>query len=235
MFIEYLSYYLIFVVVASLVTALLVLRFRFPNPRITIAVMLAVIMLPGLLVYLYGTYFTSIPEVAVPDLKALTLDEAFVKLEVLGLKGRHAGNLFDTRYPEGVIVSQQPESGRRVKVGRTVSLLTSSGKRKVIVPNLLGRPLAQAEAVLAAKGLYIGAVSKDEVGQVDPGLVLAQSPLPGEEIDSGSYIGLSVSATPEGGAVREMVIETRQKAAEPTAQPAKDEKETKEGGFWPWW
>ncbi|MBN2058136.1 MAG: PASTA domain-containing protein [Candidatus Saganbacteria bacterium] len=233
MFIEYLSYYLIFVIIASLVTALLVMRFRFPAPHITISVMVGFILLPGFLVYIYGTYFTSIPEVKVPDLTALSLDEAFIRLEVLGLKGRHAGSLFDTRYPEGVIASQQPESGRRVKAGRMISLLTSSGKRKVLVPNLLGRPLSQAEAVLAAKGLYIGSINKDEVSQLDPGLILSQTPLPGEEIDSGSYVSLSVSATPEGGEVREMVIETREKAAEPTAQPAKEE--TKEGGFWPWW
>lgn len=213
MLIQYLSYYFAFVIAAALLISYLVLKMNFPAPRVVIPAVIAVIILPGLLVYLYVTYFTSIPETTVPDVAGLKFEEALQRLEALDLKGRYAGSLFNMEYPEGSVVSQQPESGRRVKAGRVINLLTSSGKRKLSVPNLLGRPAVQAKAVLAAKGLVLGEVTEDYMPELEPGLILTQDPLPGEEVATGALINITVSTTQEAEEVEEY-----------------DE----EGGFWPW-
>ncbi|MBU0672687.1 MAG: PASTA domain-containing protein [Candidatus Margulisbacteria bacterium] len=229
MLIEYLSFYLIFVIVASILVSFVVLRFKFPAPQIVIPVVMSIIILPAVFVYLYITYFTSLPEVYVPDLKGMPLEEAFIKLEALKLKSRHAGSVYDMKYPEGRVVSQRPESSRKVKVGRTVYLLTSSGKRMVLVPNLLGRPLGQAKAVLSAKGLFLGQVTEDVVAELESGMILTQLPLPGEEVEAGSYINISISGSPESGME---VVEEEVAGEKKDESPRKD---SEQGGFWPWW
>ncbi|MDD5382357.1 MAG: PASTA domain-containing protein [Candidatus Margulisbacteria bacterium] len=197
MLIEYLTFYLIFIIIASLLVSLIVLRLKFPSPQVVIPLVIALILVPAPVGYVYVTYFNSLPETSIPDLSGLTLDTAMAKLESLDLKGRHAGSVYDMKYPEGRVVSQRPEAGRKVKVGRLVSLLTSSGRRRTIVPNLLGRPAAQIEEVLAAKGLLLGEVRQDFMPELDPGIVLTQSPLPGEEVDVDSAINVTVSSTAE--------------------------------------
>jgi beta-lactam-binding protein with PASTA domain len=164
----------------------------------------------------------------VPDLTGLPLEEAVEKLESLDLEGRFAGSLFNMDYPEGSVVSQQPEGGRRVKIGRMVNLLTSSGKRKVNVPNLLGRPSIQAEAVLAAEGLFLGVVIADFVPELDPGIILTQNPLPGEEAEAGSSVDITVSGTEEPQISAEAIGEG------PGEGEGTGNEEKEEGGFWPW-
>ncbi|MFH1683933.1 MAG: PASTA domain-containing protein [Candidatus Margulisiibacteriota bacterium] len=225
---EYLSYYLIFVIAASILIALIVLRVKFFAPRYLLPIIAVVILFPAMIVYLYFTYFTSIPEVLVPDLTGMRQEEAFVKLESLKLKGREAGKVFDMMYDEGRVVSQRPEGGRKVKVGRSVSLLTSSGKRSVLVPNLLGRLAVQARAVLSANGLILGMASEEYVPELDPGIILAQSPLPGEEIDAGSYISITVSTSFEP----EVVVEEGPSEVEKKEEAPRQS--SGQGGFWPW-
>ena len=72
-------------------------------------------------------------------------------------------------------------------------MLTSSGKRNVAAPNLLGRPLTQAETLLSAKGLVLGEVALEYIPQLEPGMILMQSPLPDEEIDVGSPVTITIS------------------------------------------
>lgn len=220
MLISYISFYLIFVMAASILVSLLVLRLNISKARVVILAIIAVILLPLIIGYLYITYFTSIPETIVPDLKGIPLEKAFEKLGILELKGRFAGTVFDMKYPEGSVVNQRPEGGRMVKVGRVVRLVTSSGKRRVMVPNLLGRLAVQAEAVLAAKGLHLGIVEEDFVPELDSGIILTQNPLPGEEAKVGSYVNITVSATEEP----EIILEATEEA-----------EGAEEGGFKFWW
>ncbi|MFC1568154.1 PASTA domain-containing protein [Candidatus Margulisiibacteriota bacterium] len=227
---QVLSLYLLLVVVASLAVSLLVFKLKFPKPRVVIPVAIAIVLVPALLGYLYVTYFTSIPETTVPDLSGLPLETALERLEALDLKGKFAGSLFNMRYPDGSVISQQPESGRRVKVGRVVSLMTSSGKRKVQVPNLLGRPAIQAEAVLLAKGLRLGEVASDYVPELEPGMILSQNPLPGDELDTGSLVRITISATEEPVVSAEAVVGEESEDEDQGEEQDKDE----QGGFWPW-
>ncbi len=222
MLITYISFYLVFIILVSIVISLLVLKLNIPKPHVFIAIVLAIILSPLLFGYLYTAYFTSIPETIVPDLIGMPLEKAYEELGALKLKGRFAGTVFDMKHPEGSVVTQRPEGGRNVKVGRVVRLVTSSGKRRVTTPNLLGRPAVQAEAVLAAKGLHLGKAEEDFVPGLDPGIILVQSPLPGETVAVGSYVSITVSVTEEPEVVAEV------------SKEAEGEKED-EGGFKLWW
>ncbi len=190
--------YLIFVIAAALLIGLLVLRLKLPAPQIIIPLIMIVIILPVLSGYYYAVYFDSIPDMIVPDLRGMSVTAATEKLRTLDLKGRLAGQIIETEVPLGAVVSQRPEGGRRVKVGRTVNFLISANVQRVPVPNLLGQPESQLEGLLAAKGLQVSVISYEFSPGVDFGIILNQNPLPGEIVAAGTSVEVTVS-TPEGG------------------------------------
>jgi beta-lactam-binding protein with PASTA domain len=194
---DYLIIYLVFVMAAALLVSLLVLRLKLPSPQIIIPVVIALIIIPALAGYVYVIYFAALPDVIVPDLKGWPVSSAMAKLQTLNLRGRAAGTISETEIPLGCVVSQRPEAGRRVKIGRLINFLTSSGERSVTVPNLLGQTAEQAATALLEKGLA-AAISYEYSQGVDPGIVVGQSPLPGETLNTGASVEVTVS-TVEGG------------------------------------
>jgi len=222
----YLSLYLVFVIFVTLIISLIVLRLRLPSPRLIVILMVVFILSPLIIGYFYVTYFSSIPEVVVPDVTGMMVDAAKEKLEALDLQAKLAGSVYEMKYPEGYIVSQRPEAGRRVKVGRIVSLMISSGKRKVTVPNLLGRPLSQVDTVLSAAELQLGEVRSERNLEAPEGTVLAQEPLPGEEAEMGKAVDLLVSTT--------MEVIVPEATPESDSEEVPTEERSGQGGFKLW-
>lgn len=199
----YLSLYLVFIIVIALVISLIVWRLHLPSPRLVISLLLLFIVSPLIVGYIAIIYFDSLPETIVPEVIGLTWEQAQAKLEEADVRPRLAGNVYEMKYPEGSVVSQRPEAGRRVKVGRVVNLMISSGKRRVKVPDLIGRPLTQVQAVLLAAGLQVGQVREEKNQEVASGAVITQEPLPGEEVETGRLVDLLVSATNEVTVIEE--------------------------------
>lgn len=191
--------YLVFIIVVSLLVSLLVSRLKRPSPRLIILLIVLVLGLPFLAGYFYTIYFNSIPDVTMPDLKGLPLTVALEQLKLSQLKGRVGGSIAETEITTGAVVSQRPEAGRLVKVGRTVNLLVSAKVEKVQVPNLLGQPADKMAELLGEKGLQLQTVSYEYGAGIDAGLVISQLPLPGETVEAGSGVEVTVS-TFEGGA-----------------------------------
>ncbi|OGC22350.1 hypothetical protein A2291_05000 [candidate division WOR-1 bacterium RIFOXYB2_FULL_42_35] len=200
MLIRYFNLYLIFVIIASVIFSLMLIKVRQLLSGKFVIPVIIIIMLPALLGYIYLSYFSSLPEVAVPNLKGLPLEMAIIRLEVLGLNGQEAGKVFNRQYSEGTVVKQLPAAGRKVKTRRVISLITSSGQKIAYVPNLLGRSVSQAEQVLVAQGLLLGEKKVDQVTNFQPGIVLSQNPLPDEEIEVGTVVNVTISASVESAA-----------------------------------
>jgi beta-lactam-binding protein with PASTA domain len=193
----YLSLYLGFVIVVSLIVGLLVLRLRLPSPRLIITLLIIFIVSPLIVGYLYLVYFDSLPEVTVPDVTGVAFEVAKERLADDSLRAREAGNIFEAKYPEGFVVSQRPEAGRNVKVGRIINLMINSASSKVPVPDLLGKPFSQVGAILQAADLRQGDVRWESNPGLAEGTVIAQEPLPGEEAVTGSRVDLLVSTARE--------------------------------------
>lgn len=222
MLIKIFSIYLLSIIIFSLIFILIVLRLKKVLPQVVIPMIIFIILLPIPIGYLYYIYVDSLPELTVPDLAGLKYERAVEKLREIQLEGKKVGEVFDMKYLEGRVVSQRPEAGRKVKIGRIVNLLTSSGKRKVNVPNLLGRPEVQAEAVLAAEGLMPGEVGRDYTPELDQDIVLSQNPLPGEEADLGSRVNITISSQSQ-----EAIVVN-------DAATTEESKENEGGGFHLW-
>jgi len=149
--------------------------------------------------------------IPVPSLLGLPSAAAEQALARAGLKaGRRAEQ--ESRYAPGTVIGQSPDPGDEVAPDVPVDLVLAVPVRPT-VPDLRGRPLEEATAILEAAGLTRGAVSRRETRDADEGVVLAQDPLPGMRVEPGAHVSLVVAvAPPPSVAVPDLVGQTREDA-----------------------
>ncbi|NUS37009.1 MAG: PASTA domain-containing protein, partial [Pseudarthrobacter sp.] len=95
--------------------------------------------------------------------------------------------------PAGIVITTSPAPGQSVGVGTTVELVVSTGK--VAVPELRGRPRAEAEAALKELSL-VPAVIEVENAQVEPGKVTDQSEPVNATVEQGKTVTIVVAKAP---------------------------------------
>ena len=92
-------------------------------------------------------------EVEVPDLAGITVERARERLRAqsltLTIKSERASNAFEA----GKIVTQHPKPLARVKPGRRVEVIVSTGIERVVMPDLAGLSLTDARLRLGDAGL----------------------------------------------------------------------------------
>ena len=109
----------------------------------------------------------------------------------------------DSDVERGLVVSQDPETPQRVDPGTFVTIIVSSGKPKVRVPNLVGRTRDEAVAELSDANLRANVVEVNSSEQ--SGIVLATSPKAGETVVEGTTVRVNVSKGPKPVAVPNVV------------------------------
>ena len=111
-----------------------------------------------LLAQLYLAIFTRHNrELTVPDFTALDMRTVEKVAKNLHLRVEVADSVFVKHLPLGVVFSQNPVAGSRVKKNRRIFItLNSTVPRMVSVPSVIGCSLRQAQAELAANGLGVG-------------------------------------------------------------------------------
>jgi serine/threonine-protein kinase len=146
----------------------------------------------------------------VPSLSGLTVAEATAKLR---RKLFEVGDV--TRAPsdsidEGLVVSSDPRGGTSARQGSAVSLVVSSGAKKISVPLVVGEPQAIAEQEIRDAGLVPSATQKADSGEA--GQVLSQSPDAGNRVDQGSTVAIVVSKGAPTSLVPNVIGRTRSSA-----------------------
>jgi len=200
--IKILMLYLSFVLLVLITTAYLVYVLRLPSPRFIIIAIFLIILSPLIVGYFLVFYIIPVPEVVVPDVTWQSSTEAMSTLREFGLKPRIAGSNYDKYITEGRVVAQDPKPKRRVKLGRMVNMIISSGQRKVTVPSLIGRPYSQVSQLLLEVGFKVGATVEVTTDKYQTGIILGQIPSPEVEIDAGSYVDLFISKNPKFGLIK---------------------------------
>jgi len=143
----------------------------------------------------------SQPEVQVPNLEGKTLMDALGVASKLNLSIVQDGTEFDESLPAGTIVRQQPPSGMQVRQGRSIRVVVSKGGQVLFVPEVVGKPIEEAQSVLAGERLQMGAVSDIYSTGTARGIVLSQSPSSGTVVTRGAFIDIGVSkGAPPAGA-----------------------------------
>jgi eukaryotic-like serine/threonine-protein kinase len=129
--------------------------------------------------------------VTLRDFMGMTFDNAKLLLEDDGLKVDENLELNDS-VPEGQVFAQDPPKGTRVKTGDTVRLTVSQGKGKVILPDVTGQSLEDAQAQLQDAGVEVR-VSQEASDSVAQGKVIRTEPPARTEVPKGSTVKVFAS------------------------------------------
>lgn len=130
--------------------------------------------------------------VTVPRLVGLRLEKARQRAHARNLRLTVVTTHSDRR--RGVVIDQEVPPGERVMPG-TMTVTASDGPPPVVVPALEGRPVADAQDVLARAGLHVEVRSIQS--RRPAGVVVDQSPRDGTEALRGSIVELLVAAEKE--------------------------------------
>ncbi|MDD8020408.1 MAG: PASTA domain-containing protein [Acidobacteriota bacterium] len=131
--------------------------------------------------------------VYVPDITGKTVDEARIELQKRDLGLSIAGHYFSDQAGKGRIISQDPASGSRLKVNRSISVIVSSGQESVIIPELKGKSLEQAVGILRQLGLNRGFLTQIHTPRHPAGRIIAQYPIANTVVEKNSPVGFLVS------------------------------------------
>ena len=95
-------------------------------------------------------------EVVVPDLTAMTVENAEGLTHPLGLRLEVVDQRHDPETASGRVLQQEPSAGATVRRGRRVKLVVSLGGRVLTVPDVVGQPSRMVTIALQRQGFFSG-------------------------------------------------------------------------------
>ena len=131
--------------------------------------------------------------VSVPDLTGSDRATAKAALEDRGLVYAEGEPQNSDSVAADLVMSQNPESGRQVEDGSTVTVVISLGVGEVAVPDLAGMTQAEARAALAEAGLVAGQVTTQDDPKVEKDRVISSTPAAKAMVAEGSEVAIVVS------------------------------------------
>lgn len=168
---------------------------------VSVAGVLAALVLVGII---SATLFI-LPEmgsgnVAVPDLKGMTLDQAKEAVKEEKLEIVVIGEEENEQYSPGTICKQDPVENTIVKekskIEVTLAKQADNTASVVFVPDVTGIDAVKAQEMLKESNLSF-TIKREYDDEVELGKVISQTPNKGEEVEEGSTITLVVSNGPE--------------------------------------
>jgi serine/threonine-protein kinase len=183
---------------------------------IPIAVTLVLIGLLGLLLWFLATTFLSDDntqtgvQVAVPDVVGESRADAERILEAADLVPvieRRVQAQNDAQQP-GTVVAQNPEADTEVDRGSIVNLTIVAQPNTVVIPNLQGATVEEAQAALLDLGLEPAGPQEESSDTVDEGRVTRTDPGVGEEVEEGTPVTIFVSTGSDEVTVPEVTCQS---------------------------
>jgi serine/threonine-protein kinase len=135
-------------------------------------------------------------DLEVPDLAGITVRDAERRLAPAGLSVSVKSERPSAHFEAGRIVSQHPKPLARVRRGRRIEVIVSTGIDAASVPLLEGLTLREASFRLLEDGLSPGDSVAVPFREVPEGRVLATAPPPGAPVSRGGRVDLLVSQGP---------------------------------------
>ncbi|UVE94077.1 Stk1 family PASTA domain-containing Ser/Thr kinase [Dietzia sp. B32] len=140
-------------------------------------------------------------EVTIPEVAQRPVGEVVDELTSLGLEPVQTAAPHP-QIPEGHVISSDPIAGKRLAVGSEISLVVSTGKPILSVPNVMGMSPADARLALEEAGFQV--VPENEARPSTPedqDKVVDTDPGPGAQVPSDRPVRLTVGSGPEQVAV----------------------------------
>ncbi|MFN0151123.1 MAG: PASTA domain-containing protein [bacterium] len=132
-------------------------------------------------------------EVEVPDLAGLAVEPARERLAAAQLSFSVKSERPSGSFEAGKIITQFPKPLARVKPGRRIEVIVSTGIERVAMPNLAGASLVDAKLRLNEAGLVARGIARTRSRARPRDVVLATSPGAGAVLARNTEIDLLVS------------------------------------------
>jgi eukaryotic-like serine/threonine-protein kinase len=160
----------------------------------------------------------SAADVLVPAFAGQTLEDANAECERLGVTCSVLERDASDRFPRDVIMAQQPGPGTRVREGRAISFVVSTGVQIFPMPDLRFESLRNAQLALGRLKLNLAHTSVVANDDVPANYVLTQDPVPLTSVREGSAVRLTLSKGPPASVVLPTLVnlsidEARDRAA----------------------
>lgn len=133
-------------------------------------------------------------KVAVPYLAGLSSVRAVNLIDRLGLAVSRVDSISSDSIALGCVVSSDPPAGSQLAKGEPIRLILSKGPTgKMLMPELVGRKLAEVQGQLVDQGLIIWQVKYISGQALEPGTIMLQAPQAGVVVAPGDTVNLAVS------------------------------------------
>ncbi len=139
---------------------------------------------------------TKVPEVTIPDVSNLSVEEATKKLKNLDLEV--AAKIIEEpsdKIDKDKVIETNPKIGRTVKEGTEITLIVSTGVDKIKIEDYTGENYIKIETQLELLGLKVNVEEKDTSSPVssdESQNIIGQSIEAGEEVEKGTEITIYI-------------------------------------------
>lgn len=146
---------------------------------------------------------SSAQQVAVPDLRGKTENEAQALLKENGLGYKYLGETSSNEYSPGQIAEQDTDPGTMVAKNTRIGYVLSIGSAEALtVPDLTNKVQADAEQAITSMGLLVSVDNTRYSDTVDAGHVITTNPGAGSTVHEGDTISLYISQGQDSQSVK---------------------------------
>lgn len=156
-----------------------------------IAILVAAIVFVTLI---YPKFFAK-QDVEIPDVTDMTVAQAEEVLEDKGFKVKDKTKKENSdEIEEGKVIETDPEIGREVKEGTTITLTVSKGSEKIEIEDYTGQNYYEVKAKLEAAGLEVVTDEEDiaDTEDAEENVILRQDVEAGTKLAKGDIITLTI-------------------------------------------
>ena len=133
-------------------------------------------------------------KITIPYLAGLSSVRAINLMDRLGLIVSEIDSLSSDSIAIGCVLSSSPSAGTQLAKGSSLKLTLSKGSTgKMLMPDLVGRKLAEVQGQLVGQGLVIGQIKYISGQALEPGTIMLQAPQAGFVIKQGDTVNVAVS------------------------------------------
>ena len=168
---------------------------RVPNLAIAMGSVLAVLLVIGIVLWVFTLNPATTASSGAPQLPDLTNQSEEVAVQqVTSLELRPLVEYeASSTVPEGVVLKTVPGPGIRIGRGEPVRIIVSSGLASFQLPDIRNLDIDEARAQLEQRGLIVENIVETYSPSLAEGLVMASTPEPGSAMRPGDKITITVS------------------------------------------
>ncbi len=159
-----------------------------PVKKIVLGVVLLFLLASGIAFWMFGDFWSP-NSVTIPDVAGMQVEAAEKLLKEKRLNVS-INEVADETIPVGQVISQSPEAGVEVKTNRTIHLSISNGGSIILVPDLTGLSIEEANRQLKSKQLRLGKIEEREDKTKPLDTIISQSPASSIKVEKGTTVSV---------------------------------------------